>query len=307
MNQNGFVYALINPSLDGMVKIGKTTRTPEERAKEISSSTGVPTPFYVAYKVAVNDCHNAEDYMHTLLSSGGYRVSDNREFFKIALDEVIKLMQKVESKFNIKSNTSDADAFFNDEFLDSLNVVTTDECAWEDVEKLASQYYYGMDDELQDYGEAIKLYKQAVTLGSVTACIVLSDIYINGEGCRADGSEALVWLKHGVKNGKGICYGYMAKLFIDEGHQQNAEKCWEKYFKSNDFWLYNSDYELIELEYISQVNEGKINHALKELLISIKNDILVKAKQTIDNVNDDWSKNGADRKYQGLIHFFSQL
>jgi T5orf172 domain-containing protein len=30
----GFVYILINPALPGYLKIGKTTRTPEERAKD---------------------------------------------------------------------------------------------------------------------------------------------------------------------------------------------------------------------------------------------------------------------------------
>lgn len=310
MNQKGYVYALINPSLDGMVKIGKTTRAPEERAKEISSSTGVPTPFYVAYKVDVNDCHNAEKYMHTLLSSEGYRVSDNREFFQISLDEVIQLMLEVQSKFNVENfNSADIEpeAFFGDEFLDGINIDTPTECPWEDIEELASQYHYGMGDELQDYGEAIKLYKQAVTLGSITACITLSDMYENGEGCRASVKEALVWLKHGVKNGTGICYAYMAKLFVEENHQQNAEKCWEKYFKSNDFWIYNSDYELIELEYISMVEAGQISHNLKGFLISIKNDICTKAKQNIESLNDSWSKEGAERKYYGLVHFFNQI
>ena len=33
MNNNGYIYVLMNPSLQNMVKIGKTTRTPEERAK----------------------------------------------------------------------------------------------------------------------------------------------------------------------------------------------------------------------------------------------------------------------------------
>ena len=35
MSDNGYVYVLMNPSLQNMVKIGKTTREPEERAKEL--------------------------------------------------------------------------------------------------------------------------------------------------------------------------------------------------------------------------------------------------------------------------------
>ena len=47
----GWVYALINRSYDGLVKIGKTTRHPSERAEELSSASGVPTPFTVAFKI----------------------------------------------------------------------------------------------------------------------------------------------------------------------------------------------------------------------------------------------------------------
>ena len=40
MSNPGFVYILINPSLGGLLKIGKTDHTPEERAKELSMATG---------------------------------------------------------------------------------------------------------------------------------------------------------------------------------------------------------------------------------------------------------------------------
>jgi hypothetical protein len=50
MGTPGFVYVLINPSLPSYVKIGKTTKDPSIRAAELSSATGVPTPFYVAYE-----------------------------------------------------------------------------------------------------------------------------------------------------------------------------------------------------------------------------------------------------------------
>lgn len=43
----GWVYVLENESMPGVYKIGMTTSTPEKRAKDISSSTGVPTPFIV--------------------------------------------------------------------------------------------------------------------------------------------------------------------------------------------------------------------------------------------------------------------
>ena len=64
----GYIYALINPSLKGLVKVGKTSRNPEARAIELSSATGVPTPFIVGYEILVDDCDAAESFVHELLS-----------------------------------------------------------------------------------------------------------------------------------------------------------------------------------------------------------------------------------------------
>jgi T5orf172 domain len=47
---SGYVYILINTSFDGMIKVGRTTRDPQERARELSWATGIPTPFRVAYE-----------------------------------------------------------------------------------------------------------------------------------------------------------------------------------------------------------------------------------------------------------------
>lgn len=49
MGQTGYIYILYNQTANGFVKIGKTQRNPEDRSKELSSATGVPTPFTVVY------------------------------------------------------------------------------------------------------------------------------------------------------------------------------------------------------------------------------------------------------------------
>src|SRR5688572_6679317 len=52
----GYLYVLINPSLPGLVKIGKTNRDPEQRAAELSAATGVPTPFVLVYDAFFQNC-----------------------------------------------------------------------------------------------------------------------------------------------------------------------------------------------------------------------------------------------------------
>ncbi len=89
----GYVYVMINPSLPDIVKIGKTTRDPNERAKELSAASGVPTPFIVVYYKPFNDCHLAELVIHKYFEDKGARVNDNREFFRITTVEAIDLIE----------------------------------------------------------------------------------------------------------------------------------------------------------------------------------------------------------------------
>jgi hypothetical protein len=86
----GFVYILLNPSFPDQVKIGLTTQTSELRAKQLSS-TGVPTPFIVIYDELVSDCELVESRLHKRFA--GYRVSPNREFFRVPVHEAIRALQ----------------------------------------------------------------------------------------------------------------------------------------------------------------------------------------------------------------------
>lgn len=91
--KSGYIYILINPQLPpNTLKIGKTARTPEERANEIYS-TGVPGEFLVAYEEHVLDSDAAEAAIHTRLAS--YRISDQREFFRLPLKNAVRVVHEV--------------------------------------------------------------------------------------------------------------------------------------------------------------------------------------------------------------------
>ena len=77
MSDAGYVYALINPSMEGLVKVGRTTRDPRDRAQELSLATGVPTPFLLAFFRFFSDSRQGEQYVHALLERQGYRVTAN--------------------------------------------------------------------------------------------------------------------------------------------------------------------------------------------------------------------------------------
>jgi Holliday junction resolvasome RuvABC ATP-dependent DNA helicase subunit len=94
----GYVYALLNATMPGLVKIGKTEREPDERAKELSCGTGVATPFVVAYAEAFIDCSEAEGFVHALLEREGFRVAQNREFFCAPVKAVIQAIMKAKER-----------------------------------------------------------------------------------------------------------------------------------------------------------------------------------------------------------------
>lgn len=88
----GYIYALINPAMPTLVKVGRTNRAVEERLAELSAASGVPSPFVLVYDVLVPDAAKAEQYLHRLLTDLGYRVSANREFFDAPIREVLRVM-----------------------------------------------------------------------------------------------------------------------------------------------------------------------------------------------------------------------
>ena len=83
----GWVYCLSNPSMPDLVKIGMTERTPEERAKELST-TGVPTPFVIEFAKKVKNPTQKEATLHALLEKYAERTNARREFFRTTPDVV---------------------------------------------------------------------------------------------------------------------------------------------------------------------------------------------------------------------------
>lgn len=177
----GYIYVLINPSLQGMVKIGKTTRDPEERAKELSSATGVPTPFIVAYSVMVSDCDAAEKFTHELLTLQGARLTKNREFFEISLPDAIKILTECEKIYcelesdNINQYEEEADPvdkYFEYQYGSSYRL-------YSHILKEARNYRRGEEGFFEDHIEAEKLYKKAIRLGSIAATHELALLYFS--------------------------------------------------------------------------------------------------------------------------------
>lgn len=90
-----YVYILSNKSMPGLLKVGMTTNSPQERAAQLST-TGVPGEFVVEeyWECSPDDLRKSERDIHRSLSR--YRYQKNREFFKISLE---KARSEVEGYF----------------------------------------------------------------------------------------------------------------------------------------------------------------------------------------------------------------
>ena len=90
----GYIYILSNSAMPGLLKIGRTDRHPEQRARELRT-TGVPHPFVLEHYVDVEDSAHAEAQIHQFLQSKGARMSTDREFFSISMHEAIEALDLV--------------------------------------------------------------------------------------------------------------------------------------------------------------------------------------------------------------------
>lgn len=87
----GYVYVLSNPSMPGMVKIGRTERPVQQRATDLWQ-TGVPTPFKVECEVLSPNCAEMELAAHDRFHES--RVSEGREFFRVECTDVRNFLDR---------------------------------------------------------------------------------------------------------------------------------------------------------------------------------------------------------------------
>jgi hypothetical protein len=99
----GYVYAMSNKSMPGILKIGMTERSIEERLKE-ANGTFTLIPFVVEMSKYVSNCKEKERCIHQILQSK--RVNPKKEFFQVTLEEIKPIFDLMDSVENIESNKS---------------------------------------------------------------------------------------------------------------------------------------------------------------------------------------------------------
>lgn len=115
-NPKGWVYVLSNPSMPGMFKIGLTRLHPNQRAGQLSRSSGSPTEFVVEAKFISANPERDEKIIHESLSR--FRVSQSREFFSCSLDKILTECRRC---------LPSGEASSVEELADKFNFVTFDD------------------------------------------------------------------------------------------------------------------------------------------------------------------------------------
>ena len=244
MDKNkGYVYVLMNPSYSDIVKVGKTTKNPEERAKELSSVTGIATPFVVVYKRLFKNCHAAEKIVHDILTERGYRVNDMREFFSVETSEAIDVIQQIPDD---ESPEYMDGAFVDNEDLSDNVTSSGNENLGEAYFNKAEDYYYGRDDTFEDQDKALFYYEKSAALGYSAAYEMIGDIWEN----KGNTKKAVFYYTKAVDSYNSMCYAKLGKIYMDKYgesyNSRNALLAWSKYFeyleRHKDNLLTASDY-----------------------------------------------------------------
>lgn len=104
---SGYIYVLLNSTIPGLVKVGKTTGLAEDRANALSSATGVAAPFDIVKSYSVMDCDAAERHAHRVLEAVVGRPNARREFFNGPAETVCSVLD--DALFSYTFGFEDAD------------------------------------------------------------------------------------------------------------------------------------------------------------------------------------------------------
>lgn len=304
----GFVYVLMNPAMPGLVKVGKTTRDPTNRVTELSSATGVPTPFILVYQQPVIDCDLVEVQVHKELERLGHRLTDNREFFNAPIHIITQTIINIASQI---------DTDYPSEAIADANIENQYNSLADELYELAIDHAEGTSEVLIDELKAHKLFVQAAELGHAGAITRAAHNYQYGIGVSQNNQKALDLYKVAVKKGDWGCESAIAEIFLRSGQREASEEHWVNFFahalrdlefginvelatlkisclSGNYAWLVvnNKISHCVDNATISKM-AGPLNSSIKDLINSLQgqvnnlNNISVSLLKFIDNCHTD--------------------
>lgn len=231
----GYLYILSNPTMAGLCKVGKTTRSPSSRAAELSSATGVASPFVLLYEQPVTDVDAAEIWAHQTMEARGWRHAGNREFFIAPLHEIVALVFQAASMVSLDTGGQPASGSAGVQPV--LNISGELE-NWDDyltegqkLHLLGMETMMGAGGTLADRKRGFRLVCQAADLGQVGACVFVGSVLLEGaRDIPQDLPQAYRYLRAAVEAGDVASHALLAQVFGKNGQLVEATKHWQAYF-----------------------------------------------------------------------------
>jgi hypothetical protein len=152
----GYVYFLENPAMPGLLKIGFTTTSLEQRLSELNT-TGVPEEFVIGAAFLVSDAESCEKAVHALFSE--YRIREQREFFRLSLKEALDKSQAIvfSNIESAKPSEITTAKFGQLDYIDEhiIEVILHSNTGRIWPEKLVGEYELGREQLLLHFGELV--------------------------------------------------------------------------------------------------------------------------------------------------------
>ena len=121
----GYLYCFSNESMEGIIKIGMTERTPDIRLNEanLSDTWRPPTPYKLEIAKKVSNPKQKEKIIHKLLTQYTERINPNREFFKISLEEIKVFFEIMDGEYWIEPSNKDKEenSDLEEEYIEEYN------------------------------------------------------------------------------------------------------------------------------------------------------------------------------------------
>lgn len=135
---SGYIYVARNRSIQGLVKVGYTTRTVTTRMAELNN-TGVPGVTEAVYHAYTDDPSTLERRVHAILAR--HRETQNREFFNVSAVEARRVIRTASMDYNIRIKNE-----WSDMSLDGEDNALLLAQARADLERYQEQYDQYMED-----------------------------------------------------------------------------------------------------------------------------------------------------------------
>ena len=143
----GFIYIMSNSAYPGKLKIGQTSKDPEERRKDLGS-TGVLEDFVLEYRALSEDFESLEKEIHKSLADK--RVRADREFFTITTPEAINKIREIAGD----RIESDKVFYVSPEELQGIEID-------KETQERRLRAYQRIEKETQEYKEAQEMARKA--------------------------------------------------------------------------------------------------------------------------------------------------